>query len=114
MKRALITGATGQDGSYLSELLLENGYEVHGLIRRVSMPTRQRLAAIINNPRFVAHYGDMTDAISIDVTAFVVPRNTYHAFHLDKGSVLLGAATELYDRRDERAGVVKILDDHPA
>ncbi len=67
MKRALITGATGQDGSYLSELLLENGYEVHGLIRRVSMPTRQRLAAIINNPRFVAHYGDMTDAISIDV-----------------------------------------------
>ncbi len=58
--------------------------------------------------------GDYTRTDVQPVTAFVVPRNTYHAFHLDKGSVLLGAATELYDRQDERAGVVEILDDHPA
>lgn len=65
MKRAFITGITGQDGSYLAELLLQHGYEVHGLIRRSSTPTGQRIAHIQGNAKLVIHTGDMTDAGSL-------------------------------------------------
>ena len=53
MKKALITGITGQDGSYLAELLLEKGYEVHGIIRRSSVSTTERIDHLIEKPRFV-------------------------------------------------------------
>jgi GDPmannose 4,6-dehydratase len=70
MKKALITGITGQDGSYLAELLLEKGYEVHGMLRRTSTFNRQRIDPIYNNPeinqgRFHLHYGDLADSPSI-------------------------------------------------
>ena len=69
MKKALITGITGQDGSYLTELLLEKGYEVHGIIRRHSTPCTERIDHILNNPeyknRVILHYGDLTDASSM-------------------------------------------------
>ncbi|MBT4274539.1 MAG: GDP-mannose 4,6-dehydratase [Verrucomicrobia bacterium] len=70
MKKALITGITGQDGSYLAELLLEKGYEVHGMLRRTSTLNRQRIDPIYNNPeinqgRFHLHYGDLADSPSI-------------------------------------------------
>ena len=70
MKIALITGITGQDGSYLAELLLEKGYQVHGVKRRASSFNTQRIDHIyqdphIDNPRFVLHYGDLTDSMSI-------------------------------------------------
>ena len=70
MKRALITGVTGQDGSYLAELLLEKGYEVHGLVRRSSRFNRQRLKKIHSDyydhvENFSMHYGDMTDSSSL-------------------------------------------------
>ena len=70
MKKALITGITGQDGSYLAELLLEKGYEVHGVLRRTSTFNRQRIDPIYNNPeinqgRFHLHYGDLADSPSI-------------------------------------------------
>jgi GDPmannose 4,6-dehydratase len=66
-KRALVTGITGQDGSYLAELLLENGYEVHGLIRRSSSINTRRIDHIYEDPhkpdrRVILHYGDMADA----------------------------------------------------
>ncbi|MDZ4818036.1 MAG: GDP-mannose 4,6-dehydratase [Planctomycetota bacterium] len=66
MKRALITGITGQDGSYLAELLLEQGYEVHGIIRRSSTFNTKRIDAIYNDPhekgrRLLLHYGDLAD-----------------------------------------------------
>lgn len=73
-KRALITGVTGQDGSYLAEFLLEKGYEVHGVIRRSSSYNQERLEdllteeearAILNNSNFHLHYGDVTDALNI-------------------------------------------------
>ena len=69
-RRALITGVTGQDGSYLSELLLEKGYEVHGIIRRTSTFNTQRVLHIFQDPheadvRFHLHYGDLNDASSI-------------------------------------------------
>ena len=65
MKKALITGVTGQDGSYLSEFLLENGYEVHGMIRRSSVDYRERIAHIEGDPNFHLHYGDLSDSISL-------------------------------------------------
>lgn len=64
-KTALITGVTGQDGSYLSEFLLEKGYEVHGIIRRSSVEYRERIAHLEGNEHFHLHYGDMGDSMSI-------------------------------------------------
>ena len=65
MKKALITGVTGQDGSYLSEFLLEKDYEVHGIIRRSSVDYRERISHLENNPHFHLHYGDLGDSISL-------------------------------------------------
>ena len=70
MKRALITGITGQDGSYLAELLLEKGYEVHGIIRRSSSFNTQRIDHIYTDPHFddtrmFLHYGDLTDSVAL-------------------------------------------------
>lgn len=65
MKRALITGVTGQDGSYLAELLLEKGYEVHGLLRRASSPNTMRIDHLIEKNAIRLHGGDMADSSSI-------------------------------------------------
>ena len=64
-KRALITGITGQDGSYLSEFLLEKGYDVHGTIRRSSIDYRERIAHLEGSPRFHLHYADLGDSMSL-------------------------------------------------
>jgi len=69
-KKALITGITGQDGSYLAELLLEKGYEVHGLVRRASTINRSRIDHLQefergDNPRLLLHYGDLADSVSL-------------------------------------------------
>ncbi len=70
MKRALVTGVTGQDGSYLAELLLEKGYEVHGIKRRASLFNTQRVDHLyqdphVNNRNFVLHYGDLSDSSNL-------------------------------------------------
>lgn len=64
-KKAFITGVTGQDGSYLSDFLLEKGYEVHGMIRRSSVDYRERIAHLEGNPNFHLHYGDLSDSMSL-------------------------------------------------
>ena len=64
-KIALITGITGQDGSYLAEFLLEKGYEVHGTIRRSSVDFRERIAHLEGLPHFHLHYADLGDSMSI-------------------------------------------------
>ena len=64
-KKALITGVTGQDGSYLAELLLEKGYEVHGMVRRSSVEKRERIDHLKGNPNFTVHYGDLSDSLSL-------------------------------------------------
>ena len=70
MKKALITGITGQDGSYLAELLLKNNYEVHGIIRRSSSFNTGRIDHLINDEslkgRFFFHHGDVTDSSNIN------------------------------------------------
>lgn len=79
MKKALITGVTGQDGSYLSELLLEKGYEVHGIIRRSSTEYRERIAHIEGNENFHLHYGDLSDSVSlIKIISEVKPDEIYN------------------------------------
>ena len=84
MKRALITGITGQDGSYLAELLLQKGYEVHGLIRRSSGFNTGRVDHLYVDPHepgppLFLHYGDMTDASSLDrLVAKIQPNEIYN------------------------------------
>ena len=79
MKSALITGITGQDGSYLSEFLLEKGYEVHGIIRRSSVDYRERIAHLEGKPHFHLHYGDMSDSMGIvKVVGEVRPDEIYN------------------------------------
>ncbi|WP_455759547.1 GDP-mannose 4,6-dehydratase [Cloacibacillus evryensis] len=65
MKSALITGLTGQDGSYLAEFLLDKGYDVHGLVRRTSTEKKERIEHLYANPHLHIYYGDMTDSLSI-------------------------------------------------
>ncbi|MDE5796295.1 MAG: GDP-mannose 4,6-dehydratase [Muribaculaceae bacterium] len=79
MKTALITGVTGQDGSYLSELLLAKGYDVHGTIRRSSVDFRERIAHLEGHPHFHLHYADLTDSLSImQVVQKVRPDEIYN------------------------------------
>jgi GDPmannose 4,6-dehydratase len=83
-KKALITGITGQDGSYLADLLLEKGYEVHGIVRRSSSFNTQRIDAIYQDPhaedlRLILHYGDLNDASSLNrILRLVDPQEIYN------------------------------------
>lgn len=78
-KTALITGITGQDGSYLAEFLLEKGYEVHGTIRRSSVDYRERIVHLEGKPHFHLHYADMSDSMSIlGVIGKVRPTEIYN------------------------------------
>lgn len=79
MKKALITGVTGQDGSYLSEFLIEKGYDVHGIIRRSSVDYRDRIAHLEGQPYFHLHYGDLSDTSSLlKVIGTVRPDEIYN------------------------------------
>lgn len=79
MKTALITGITGQDGSYLSEFLLEKGYDVHGIVRRSSVDRKDRIEHLESDPNFHIHYGDMTDSISlVKIVTAIKPDEIYN------------------------------------
>ena len=79
MKKALITGITGQDGSYLAEFLLEKGYEVHGVIRRASMPNTKRIDHLIARKAVLLHDGDLSDSSSlVNIIRSVQPDEIYN------------------------------------
>ena len=84
MKKALITGITGQDGSYLADLLLEKGYEVHGIIRRASTFNTSRIDHLyadphINGVRLFLHYGDLADSVNLVKLLYELkPDEIYH------------------------------------
>ena len=84
MKKALITGITGQDGSYLAELLLEKGYEVHGIIRRASTFNTDRIDHLyedphINGKKLFLHYGDLADGVQMVKLLYnLQPDEIYH------------------------------------
>ena len=79
MKKALITGVTGQDGSYLAEFLLEKGYDVHGMIRRNSSDYRERINHLEGKPHFHLHYGHMGDSMSLmQIISKIQPDEIYN------------------------------------
>ena len=79
MKRAFVTGITGQDGSYLAELLLDKNYEVHGLVRRSSLLNRSRIDHLHDNERLHLHYGDLTDGVSlVNLVRMIEPHEVYN------------------------------------
>ena len=79
MKKALITGVTGQDGSFLAEFLLDKGYEVHGIIRRASVDYHERIEHLKSNDKFYLHYGDLADSSSmVSIISEVKPDEIYN------------------------------------
>ena len=79
MKTALITGVTGQDGSYLAEFLLEKGYDVHGVVRRSATEKRERIDHLEGHPHFHLHYGDLADSMSlVRIVGLVKPDELYN------------------------------------
>lgn len=109
MKTALITGVTGQDGSYLSEFLLEKGYDVHGVIRRSSVDFRERIAHIEGHEHFHLHYYDMTDSMSIvQALSKIRPDEIYNLAAQSHVQVSFDAPE--YTANVDAIGVLRILE----
>jgi GDPmannose 4,6-dehydratase len=114
MKRALITGITGQDGAYLAELLLEKGYEVHGIKRRSSLFNTDRIDHLYQDPhvtgrRFVLHYGDMTDSTNlIRIIQTVQPDEIYNL--AAQSHVAVSFETPEYTANADAIGPLRILE----
>lgn len=109
MKKALITGITGQDGSYLSEFLLDKGYEVHGMIRRSSVDYRERIAHLEGRPGFHLHYGDMGDSLSIiKVLNAVKPDEVYNL--AAQSHVQVSFDSPEYTANVDATGVLRLLE----
>jgi GDPmannose 4,6-dehydratase len=113
-KRALITGITGQDGSYLAEFLLAKGYEVHGLIRRSASFNTDRLDPIYKDPheagaRLFLHYGDLTDANSL--TRIINKVNPHEVYNLGAQShVRVSFDNPIYTTDADALGTIKLLE----
>lgn len=109
MKKALITGVTGQDGSFLAELLLEKGYDVHGMIRRSSVDFRERIAHLEGHPNFHLHYGDLADSMSIiGVINKVKPDEIYNL--AAQSHVQVSFDVPEYSGEVDAIGVTRILE----
>ena len=109
MKKALITGVTGQDGSYLSEFLIEKGYVVHGIIRRSSVDFRERIAHLEGNPQFHLHYGDLGDSVSlVKVIAMVQPDEIYNL--AAQSHVQVSFDSPEYTANVDATGVLRVLE----
>ena len=109
MKTALITGITGQDGSFLAELLLEKGYDVHGIIRRSSVDFRERIVHLEGKPHFHLHYADMTDSMSmVNIVAKVRPDEIYNL--AAQSHVQVSFDSPEYTADVDAIGVLRILE----
>ena len=114
MKKALITGITGQDGSYLAELLIEKGYEVHGIVRRSSSFNRERIEHLIQKPdiyrnSLFLHYGDMTDSSSLNrILEKVGPHEIYNL--AAQSHVRISFDIPEYTADVDALGVARLLD----
>ena len=109
MNTALITGVTGQDGSYLAEFLLEKGYDVHGIIRRSSVDFRERIAHLEDNPHFFLHFGDMSDSLSlIKIISAVQPDEIYNL--AAQSHVQVSFDVPEYTADVDATGVLRILE----
>lgn len=109
MKVALITGITGQDGSYLAELLLEKGYQVHGIVRRSSLINTHRIDHIYNHPMMKLHYGDLTDSTNlIGVIQKVKPNEIYNLGA--QSHVKVSFETPEYTGQVDALGTLRVLE----
>ncbi len=109
MKKALITGVTGQDGSYLSELLIEKGYDVHGVIRRSSVDFRERIVHLEGHPQFHLHYGDLSDTTSlVKVIGSVRPDEIYNL--AAQSHVQVSFDVPEYTAEVDATGVLRVLE----
>lgn len=109
MKQALITGVTGQDGSYLAELLLKKGYDVHGIIRRSSVDYRERIAHLESNEHFHLHYGDLNDSMSlISIIGRIKPDEIYNL--AAQSHVQVSFDVPEYTANADATGVLRILE----
>ena len=109
MKKALITGITGQDGSYLAELLLEKGYEVHGIVRRASVSNTARIDHLIAENRLRLHEGDLSDSSSIiRIVGKVKPDEIYNLAAQSHVHVSFDAPE--YSGDVDALGVLRILE----
>lgn len=114
MKKALITGITGQDGAYLAELLLKKGYEVHGIKRRSSLFNTERVDHLyqdphVDNQRFILHYGDLTDATNlIRIMQQVQPDEVYNLGA--QSHVQVSFETPEYTANADAVGALRLLE----
>jgi GDPmannose 4,6-dehydratase len=109
MKKALITGITGQDGSYLAEFLLDRGYEVHGIKRRSSSFNTQRIDHLFDNPKLYLHYGDLTDTSNIG--SLVREIHPHEIYNLGAQShVQVSFETPEYTANADAMGTLRILE----
>ena len=109
MKKALITGITGQDGSFLAEFLLDKGYDVHGTIRRSSVDFRERIAHLEGKPHFHLHYADLSDSLSIMQTVGRVrPDEIYNL--AAQSHVQVSFDSPEYTAEVDAKGVLRILE----
>ena len=109
MKTALITGITGQDGSYLAEFLLEKGYKVHGIKRRSSTINTERVDHIFDNPNLVLHYGDLTDGLNIvSLMSEIQPDEVYNLGA--QSHVQVSFETPEYTANVDALGALRILE----
>jgi GDPmannose 4,6-dehydratase len=108
-KTALITGITGQDGSYLAEFLLEKGYDVHGTIRRSSVDFRERIAHLEGTPHFHLHYADLSDSLSVlGVIGRIRPDEIYNL--AAQSHVQVSFDSPEYTANVDAVGVLRILE----
>lgn len=109
MRTALITGITGQDGSFLAELLIEKGYDVHGIIRRSSVDFRERIAHLEGHPHFHLHYGDLGDSMSlVKVVGMVRPVEIYNL--AAQSHVQVSFDSPEYTANVDATGVLRVLE----
>lgn len=109
MKKALITGVTGQDGSYLAEFLLEKDYEVHGIVRRASIEKKERIDHLEGNPNFHLHYGDLTDSLSlVKIISKVEPDEIYNL--AAQSHVAVSFEVPEYTADATGTGVIRLLE----
>lgn len=109
MKKAFITGITGQDGSYLAELLLEKGYEVHGILRRSSVFTTHRIDKLFSHPRLKTYHGDLTDSSNLhSLIARIEPDEIYNLGA--QSHVAVSFEVPEYTGEVDALGAIRLLD----
>lgn len=109
MKRAFVTGTTGQDGSYLVELLIEKGYEVHGTMRRASVFNTARIDHLMGHPQLILHHSDLTDSSSLNkLLSKIVPDEIYNLGAQSHVSVSFEVPE--YTAQVDATGTLRLLD----